>query len=61
MYHFFYLFAIFEVQSPEEHLEALISQAQYGSCKATLKKNVKKQNCRQEKSVNSQKKVNKNG
>ena len=32
---YFYLFAIFEVQSPDEHLEALISQAQYGSCKAT--------------------------
>ena len=32
---FLYLFAIFDVQSPDEHLEALISQAQYGSCKAT--------------------------
>ena len=26
---------MFDVQSPDEHLEALISQAQYGSCKAT--------------------------
>ena len=30
-----YLLAILEVQSPDEHLEARISQAQYGSCKAT--------------------------